>query len=471
MKMVSTGRQLVPVAVAAVAMFATLAEGPALGGTPAAAQSSAEVFLLPFEPLGPGVSSTVVNRINENVQRRLQMERVNFTTEVSREAAASGGAAAVREAQQEYQRGIGLYVVQDYQGALTAFESSVAAFGRGVSDIQDFRAVPDALFKLAESYYRTGNEDMARITLMRALVIRPEAPPAEEAGQAFGRFYESVRESMARLGRGSIVVESNPPGLVVVVNGEERGSAPVTVTDLPVGEHYVQVRGGDQLRAGQMVGVQRNREMEVRLDAQRSAATQAAATADPRYLRSLRESVQRGTISDSLIPFMRELSARQGVQYVVVGVIVRRDRTFEALPFVYRASDSLFAEIPPQEYDDELANLSAHSMSQAQLIRAALRRFPEDRLVTGAPIIEVEEEPLPGMAAVPTQEEDDRRTMVAPVVVATPARERPRTGAEPAPPVQQQPPVQPAPVQQQPAQQQPAWGQQPAQQPAQQQPA
>jgi hypothetical protein len=46
---------------------------------------------------------------------------------------------------------------------------------------------------------------------------------------------------------GTLVVESNPSGATVIVDGQEQGRTPVTL-ELPSGRHEVELRGGSKPR-------------------------------------------------------------------------------------------------------------------------------------------------------------------------------------------------------------------------------
>ena len=62
-----------------------------------------------------------------------------------------------------------------------------------------------------------------------APVPSPKGKPAERVAQP------------KRIGR--LQVDSNPPGAQVVVDGRDRGTTPLTLTDLPVGSHVVVLTG------------------------------------------------------------------------------------------------------------------------------------------------------------------------------------------------------------------------------------
>ena len=351
---------------------------------PAAAQ---DVFFTDFAPLGEGVTDTVAGRINEHAKEQLGgPARVEFTDEVSAEQAATGNA-AIAQADAAYDRGISLYILNDYAAAIEAFDEALRLYDANPGDIQRFDPVMDTTFKLAECHFKAGNEERARTVLSRALALRPEQAANESSGQAYNQFYGSIQSNFARSGSGTLEVDSSPSGLPLQINGVDVGTTPFSGT-MPAGTHYLRVANDDGVGTGRAVELARGRTEDVNLDfAQAMAAMGANAGPEPRFVRSLRSEVARGTISDALIPYMRELSTRLGVSYVVVGVIVAEEGGYKAMPFLYRASDDLFANVPTQRFDAEMSNISVNAYQLAASIARALRSFPDDDLVTGAPIL------------------------------------------------------------------------------------
>lgn len=407
---------------------------------PAMAQ---EVFLVPFSPLGPDVTDTTVGRINAATTEQLGSVGVSFTSEVARGGAGGSSNAAIDQANAQYAQGMGSYIINDFAAAQLAFESALASYRENIGDVTDYIPVIDSHFKLAECYFKAGNEELARVALTRALALNPAATSADSAGQAYNQFFVAVQESFARNGAGSLVVNSQPLGANVYLNGNLVGTTPFTVAELPVGDHFVSVRNEAGQGVGELVSVARGREATAMLDIARAAAGAGDGNGEPRYLRSLRDEVARGNISDTMIPYMQELSTRQGVQYVVVGVVVHRENGFEAMPFIYRAEDRLFANVPTVTFDASLSNVTVNAYQLAANIARAKTDFPVSDLVTGAPII------APVAAApVAASPAASATATPAPVIfdIATPAPTAPPVAPAPAPVAVAPAPVTPAPA-------------------------
>ncbi|MFT6627228.1 MAG: hypothetical protein ACJA1R_000484 [Flavobacteriales bacterium] len=354
----------------------------------AGSASAADLFFVDLRPLGLEVSDTVVNRINDQVKDQLGTARVDFNDRIATGAAALTGNAAVAAAAAAYDQGTSLYVLTDFAAASQSYEQSVTLYQENISDVTSFDRVIDGTFRLAECQFKSGAEEAARVTLTQALALDPERVSGEGAGQVYTQFYDSIQSTAERNGAGTLTVDSTPSGLPIVVNGQALGTTPLTL-EVPAGQHYIRVANDDDMGVGAVVTVPRSQQVERTLDLNRAltARSGASANAEPRYLRSLRSEVERGTVSDALVPYMRELATRQGVPYVLVGVVLKSDSEYEAHTFLYRAEDGLFANIPVQAFDAELGTVTVNSYQLAANIARAIRDFPSDDLVTGAPLI------------------------------------------------------------------------------------
>ena len=444
---------------AALALSRTLLLGGLVGAaivaapSAAHAQASSDVFYVDLAPLGRDASDSVARRINESLKQNLQTVRVKFTSDLLSAKAGSSGNAGIDEATSDYSKGIGLIAVGDFNGAAELLTTALDKFKKNASELGDATPIVDATFKLAEAQFKANDQEMARSTLFKALALNPAGEALESSGQAYKQFFDSVRSGMSRNGKGSLTVQTTPAGLAVSVDGQPRGNGPVTLEDLPVGDHWVTVAGEGGQFAGQVISVQRGRTATAKVDIARTGGGGAGGV-EPRYLRSLRSEVAGGAIGDGLLPYMKELTSRQGAKFVVVGVVVKRADGFEALTFVYRAEDGLFANGPKQKFNKELSNVSSGAYSLAAGVANALQRFPSTDLVKGTPILPPEaiapvvavpaaaplQPAAAPMMAIPTYEPPAPVAAVAPSAPAAPSpKPAPAAPAYTPPPAPAQP--------------------------------
>jgi hypothetical protein len=83
-----------------------------------------------------------------------------------------------------------------------------------------------------------GKEDDARDELIEALAMKPAFRPSGKLdGGAFLDLLKAAKKESAEGHRGSASVYTVPPGGKVIVDGEVKGFAPVSIDRLPVGKH------------------------------------------------------------------------------------------------------------------------------------------------------------------------------------------------------------------------------------------
>ena len=421
---------------------------------PVAAMGSgraARVFLVTFETLGDDVPDVATSQISRELidrldsVRNLELRHRARTGDSDEEEGGNAVNAAVDRAEQLYQAGIGLYVVEDFAGAASSFNEMLALFEANIAEVRNWDLFVDGVARLAECQLNLGQEGVAGELLHRAMTLRPDLmfDPARTS-QAFYLLTEEVRAQVMEHTAGDLRVES-PADATVWVDGVEWGAAPVTVSDLRPGEHYVVGRDAEGNLTSESVVVDRRRGANVALAFAAAVAEEEddEDSNEPRYIRTLRREIASDHVSDVIVPYLAELASRQGVDLVVIGVVMTDTAGYIARPFIYRAEDGLFAVVSPQTFDAELANVRVQVFALAEHISGAVRRFPAD-LVTGEallpePVVAVEPESTGPEFEVP---EESAFTMPEPVV-AVPVVTPPIASAvtDPEPVVEPEPPV------------------------------
>jgi hypothetical protein len=354
---------------------------------------AARVFLVTFEALGPNVPDVAVTSINRSLVERFEAVRglevqTRARGAAGAEAAASGGNAAIEQAEQLYQAGIGLYVVEDFGGAAASFSQMLDLFTANVADVRNWDMVADGLARLAECQVRMGDVQSARSSLHRAMVLRPQlTADAAVQGQQYADLAAEVSAEIAAASTAELRVAASSPTATIVVDGVEWGTPPVVVSGLVPGEHFVVAHDADGTRAGERVVLdRRGSDVNLALAAPGAGAEEEGDSDEPRYLRSLRREVAADHIGATLNPYLAELATRQGSDFVVVGVIMAEGDDLVARPFIFRAEDGRFGVVPAQPFGGDLANLRVEVFALAEAIAGAVRTFP-DEVVTGEPLL------------------------------------------------------------------------------------
>ena len=355
---------------------------------------AARVFLVTFETLGDGVPDVATSQINRELIDRLDSVRnleLRHRARTTGEDDDGGGGevnAAIDRAEQLYQAGIGLYVVEDFAGAASSFSEMLTLFEGNIAEVRNWELLVDGMARLSECQLNLGQEGVAGELLHRAMTIRPELMfDPGRTSQAFYLLTEEVRAQVTEHTAGDLRVES-PVEATIWVDGVEWGVAPVTVSDLRPGEHFVVGLDVEGDFSTERVIVDRRRGATTTLTFETAAAEddEEGDSNEPRYIRTLRREIASDHVSDVIVPYLAELASRQGVDFVVVGVVMADESGYSARPFIFRAEDGLFGVVDSQTFDSELANVRVQVFALAENISSAVRRFPDD-LVTGEPLL------------------------------------------------------------------------------------
>jgi hypothetical protein len=353
---------------------------------------AARVFFVTLEPLGPETPGVAVSQINSGLVERLESTRnVELLHRVRGAASNEGNSvnAAIDQAEALYQQAIGHYVVEDFSSAVEEFSQMAELFQDNLADVRDWNIYFDGLFRMSECQLKSGNQEDARSSLHRALAVRPNLSfNADIQGQAFAIMAAEVLESVTEHLAADLDILTDIEGAIIWVDGVEFGEAPISVHgQLYPGEHFVHARGPDgEMAASSVVIDRRHGAMVSLILAQEEEVVSEEDGDEPRYLRSLRRELGEDQIGDTLLPYLGELATRQGVDFVVTGVVIGDGSTYTAHPFIYRASDGMFGIVDTQEFDTDLSNLRVQVFSLGEKISSSVRHFPDD-LVSGARIL------------------------------------------------------------------------------------
>lgn len=185
------------------------------------------------------------------------------------EASLNGGAdgarlATLKRAADALERGQAAYDAFELDAALEALAEAVVTYEQGLGGLSDAGPVVDALVFQGAAYALKGDVKNAKAAFTRAFVL------SDTASLDGGRFpdtvqalFEEAREQTSTLPTGALTVYAAPAAAEVWVDGGFRGSAPITVSDLKQGRHYVRVVRDGYVAFGAAVDVKRGGEETV----------------------------------------------------------------------------------------------------------------------------------------------------------------------------------------------------------------
>ncbi len=152
-----------------------------------------------------------------------------------------------------------LYERADPDQAIPVLEEAVAEFNDTMAYTTENRSLIESLLTLGFAYMVVGEEERARSAFSRVAQLDPgrELDPVNYAPRIVD-FYSQVRGEVLQRGSGSLEVLSPQPGAEVFIDGRKVGNTPMVVPDLPVGRHFLAVKGGEGRRSFGVVDIEQD---------------------------------------------------------------------------------------------------------------------------------------------------------------------------------------------------------------------
>jgi hypothetical protein len=401
-----------------------------------------ELYVLSAVAVQEGMSSIIPERISEMQRRQLEGENaVDLLPPFERLQRQAGGQAnaAVSEAKRLYTSGIGLLAAGEDEEAAKTFQKAVDMMEQHIAELDNFSVLSDAYKNLALAYHNAGFDFDARKKMAVYAHLEPDQTlDPERFPSELREVYDDETSKVERGGPGKLVIEIDRDEAMVFIDGKSYGSAPTTIEEIGYGYHYMVVRGADGSVWAEQIRV-RGRGKEQTFEVELGAGAAAAEDGEdgeqlPAFYSGIISTIQTGSFGKDLQPYLAELVTRTGVDYVAWVAIVKQGRAYEAVPFVYRASDGLMVRADSVEFNRELSNLRVGVTRLARHIVAAVEEMPEDKAFTSVELLEPEPEPDPVVEVDPEEPADQEQdeSEEGEEVAAAPASEEPES-VEPPP--------------------------------------
>jgi hypothetical protein len=167
--------------------------------------------------------------------------------------------------------------------AIPILEDAVAALRDGLGPSTDSRPLIDALVLLGVAHQTLGDADGA----LRAFSEVVHLDPGLELDEVnypprMVEAFRAAREAVVAQGSGTISVSTPTSGVRVFIDGREVGQAPVSLSGVPVGNHYVLAIGGQGHRTVETVHVTAGETAEVQAALDRRAIAEPGDSARER---------------------------------------------------------------------------------------------------------------------------------------------------------------------------------------------
>lgn len=339
-------------------------------GSDAAAANFRKVGLVPLVPIA-GASAPLAGQVTDKLKRELGDNNLNVKI-LPLKAAGQHGAAptsdpkaekALGRAERAQTKGRAALKKLRFGPAVKLLKGAVTRYERAASLLENFDGLFAAYTGLAEAAARQGDDAQATAWLEQMSAVNPEHeldvrvfPPN------FINAHRKVRAALLDGERGSIVVDASGAGADVFVDGRNVGKAPVTITALPAGRHFVRVVQKDVGLMGAVVDI----------------TAGASETVSPGFVQSdsagPSAELAGNTLSPESATAIAAAARAAGVEVAVVGVVTKQDASVPAGLVLVRAEDGALAELPALAFDGDLLNLSIEALKISEGIGQAFEQ-------------------------------------------------------------------------------------------------
>jgi len=149
----------------------------------------------------------------------------------------------IRKAKVAFDDGVSAYEGVDFSAAIENLSNALELYRPFMEYFEHRSSVVEAGKYLAASYVLSGDKSRGKDEFLKVLWLEPDAAlDSDVFPQTVKDVFEDARSSIARQPRSSLTVETARKGAMVFIDGDFRGLTPITVSSLPVGEHFLKVK-------------------------------------------------------------------------------------------------------------------------------------------------------------------------------------------------------------------------------------
>ena len=270
--------------------------------------------------------------------------------------------------------------------ALAAFKSAIVGYERHFAALADFNNLFDAYKQAVLNAFKLNERTLAKELLTRVLVLQPSFVVDKRfASEDLQRWIEANRATLAKRGRGAIVVRSSAAGATVYIDGVKLGDAPQTRDGLTPGRHHLQVKKEGFVYWGRsvLVGDGATREVQAELVPLEGHARERAkpVTADEIKAFAAAGNLHKRTVRDKTRIFADQLQ----VDGLVYGVAARVEESIELHLFLYSARVDRIAALETVVLSSSHGDVQSKASTAASAIAKALEVFPTSQQVKKRP--------------------------------------------------------------------------------------
>ncbi len=307
------------------------------------------VLVLPYQGLNKGVAPELAEQTTVVIAQEMgaggvSVQRADDVAEAAAPSASGGGKesknapsgdpAAGDQAQELIAAAKQAIDDQSPGPAIEKLKKAVKLLEANGDAVPDIRIIGDAYLQLAISHFLDGDEDSADEALTQAIHYVPtRVLDDSEYPNLFIRVYNRVRFNVLRRPRGTVEVKG-APGAQVLFDGKNLGKAPMNLTEVLPGNHWIRLETPGEGPQVKRLLVRSKSTILVEFD----GGALAKDTSDEAPVGVL-GAIAKNELEKAHVDQLRAAGKRANAAYVMAGAIYRTDTAYNIYTALVSVSD------------------------------------------------------------------------------------------------------------------------------------
>lgn len=364
---------------------------------------------------GAGMISEKFDEATRQELRKSRRIEMRGDSRPSQAASASAGDPRVEQAENLRTAGKAAFAKKDFETALKQLQGALAFYEEAIASVNRLEAVLETLGYLGACSLALGYDDDAKDYFQRVLAIMPDAAPMDDYPAESVALFDKLKGQQAKKKKGSLNIKTDPPGATVKVDGAEKGASPVTVADLPRGEHYVQASHDTAGLAGAKIEVKGGKAESVELKLSTTVGPEPSQPVDPALVREVAKMAAEGKLGGPFREKADQIAELTKAQCLVVGHVEAQGNGYVLAAYVYSPEQKQTAALDEARFRADLSSVNVQATTFAHQVEEACNKFPYDKIVVGGVVARAAEPPPPAPAP-PTEAPPKEKRPLPPAI-------------------------------------------------------
>lgn len=359
---------------------------------------------------GAGMISEKFDEATRQELRKNKRIELRGDTKPSQPGGTTGADPRVEQAENLRTAAKASFAKKDFEGALKQLQAALALYEEGLASVGRLEAVLETLGYLGACSLSLGYDDDAKDYFGRVLALMPDAAPMDDYPVQSIQLFEKLKTQQSKKKKGALTVKTDPPGAIVRVDGVERGASPVTVNDLPRGEHYIQAASDTAGVAGQKVEVKGGKADTVELKLSTTVGPEPSQPVDPALVREVAKMAAEGKLGPPFRERADQIAGLTKAACLVVGHVEGQGNGYVLSAYVYSPDQKQVAALDEARFRADLSSVNVQAATFAHAVEEACNKFPYDKIVVGGVVVAKSAPPPPPPSAPPTEPAPEPKT-------------------------------------------------------------